>query len=153
LLEHDETAPNLVDRRGLLLPDIARLPRRRNLTPDRGDLFLLLWGGQVGAIPRGERRGDPVVLLHEPPARYLGWVGGQDELDTQTANGLVQLIGCDTGCQKTPEAVFARSALRRKVAVALVVAAAPSEDRPPGRSQKENCPNLLGGDWASHGFT
>ena len=113
LLEDDEAAAHLVDRRGPLLAHLARRPRRsrshggaRQRAPrvrERSDL-----AGRVRPVP-----GNAVVLLDDPAARHLGRVRGQHQLDLQRAHGLVQPVRRDARREQTREAVLARSALRR----------------------------------------
>ncbi len=68
---------------------------------------------------------DVFELLHQGPARDLGGVRGEHQLDAQAADGLVQPVGRDAGGDEPAKRLVARSDLGRRGLVALIVAAAP----------------------------
>ena len=92
LLEDDETAAHLVDRRGTLLADLARRPCTLDLAAEHGQQLLALDERQIGPVSCGQCPGDAIVFLDDAPARDLGRVGGQDELDLQCADRFVQAL-------------------------------------------------------------
>ena len=123
LLEDGHPRARLVDRRGPPLPHLAGLPGGADLDAEGVDQVLVLGRRQVRPIAQLQQVGDALELLHQRPAGDLGRMRGEDQLDAQAADRLVQPIGRDAGGDEPPERLVARSDLRRRRLVALVVAA------------------------------
>ena len=124
LLEHQQAAADLVERRRPDPPDLVGLPAGGNLAAQRLDDGLPLPERQVRAVLLGQGAGDAVVLLQQRAADDLGRVGGQHQLDLERADGIAQVGGRQPGRDQPAERLLARAALRRQVRRLLVGAAA-----------------------------
>ena len=124
LFEDRHARSRFVDRRWPPLPHLAGFPRSGNLDAQRVEQLVVLGRRQVGAIALVEQVRDAFELLHQRPARDLGRVRREDQLDAQAADGLVQAVRGDAGGDQPAERLVTRPDLRRRALVALVVAAA-----------------------------
>jgi hypothetical protein len=125
LLEHEESAADLVERRRPFLPDVAGAPCRHDLAREQIGEFRLLGRGEVGAIASGERGRDAVVLLDERAPRDFRRVCREHELDPKAADRLVQALGRHACRDQACEGFLARPALRRRRGIALIRTAPP----------------------------
>ena len=88
--------PLLLARRSCPTPPRSRAGAPRRDRPASGAV-------RSGRSRMRQRRGDAVVLLDEAPARHLGRVRGEHQLDLQRADGLVQAVGRDAAGEQPRE--------------------------------------------------
>jgi len=111
LLEDEQAALDLVERRGSHVPNLVGLPRGGNFAPERSALVYAFGRCQVGPVTQCQQRGDAVVFLDERPPRDLGWMGCQDEVDAKRGHGFRKLVRLDTLGDEAREGFLARSPL------------------------------------------
>ena len=91
LLEHHQAAAHLVERRRPLGRAPRRSPTRPSISRRSAAISSsLLRAGEIGTVAARQRRGDPVVFLHERAPGDLGRMRREHELDLQRAHRLVQ---------------------------------------------------------------
>ena len=125
LLEHGQSRPGFVHRRGTARTHLARFPRRGNLDAERLDELFVFGRREIHPIARGEQIGDAAELLHQRAACDLGGMRGEHQLDPQPRDRLVEAIGRDAGSDQAAERLVARSDLRRRRGIALIRPPAP----------------------------
>ena len=112
LLEHDQSGARLVDGGGALAPHLAGLPCRGNLDAQRVEQLARLRHREIGPVAQREQVRDSAVLLHQRPARHLGGMRREHQLDAQPDHHRVQRVGRDAGAAQPSECLVARSDLR-----------------------------------------
>ncbi|MNQ92467.1 hypothetical protein D3C85_1078960 [compost metagenome] len=93
MLDHGEAPLGLVHRARAAAADLFGVPGLGDQALQMlGDL-LVLGGGQVAVVARGQLRGDRIVFLDQGTPRHFGRVGGQHQLDVQAGDLARQGIG------------------------------------------------------------
>ena len=123
LLDDDEAPRRLVDGRRPVAAQFVRLPERVDLTRQIRFQVLALRQREVVAVPARQAVGDAAELLEQRAAQHLGGMRGEDQLHLLPGDRLMQLVGRDAVRQQRRERVLERGALRRRLRIALVLAA------------------------------
>ena len=105
--EDAQPAAHFVERRRTLMADLVGLPGRLDLAAKRGDHLVAFRKREVGPIVLSEKRGDAVVLVDHRPARHLGWMRGEHQLNVQAADRVMEVVWRDAAGQEARERLFA----------------------------------------------